>query len=49
MDSLLTVKEITLSNSAIVLPRSPLGNLFFGNSFLILPDLFSFNTPIPFL
>jgi len=50
MDSLLIVKEITLSSLVVALPRSPLGNLFFSNSsLLILPNLFSSNTPIPFL
>jgi len=50
MDSLLTKREITLSSLAIVPLRSPLGNLFFSNpSLLILPNLFSSNTPIPFL
>jgi len=49
MDSLLTAKEITPSSLAIALPGSLLGNLFFSNSSLILPNLFSSNTSIPFL
>jgi len=50
MDSLLIEKETDLSNSATALLRSPLGNLFFSNpSLLILPNLISSNTPIPFL
>jgi len=50
MDSLLIKREIT-PNTLVATPlRSPLGNLFFNNpSLLILPNLFSFNTPIPFL
>jgi len=49
-DSLLIEKEIDPSSSATALLRSPLGNLFFNNpSLLILPNLISFNTPIPFL
>jgi len=42
-------KETTLSNIVVTLPRSPLGNLFFSNLFLILPNLLFFNTPVPFL
>ena len=43
-------KEITLSSLVIVPPKSPLSGLFFSNpSLLILPNLFSSNTPIPFL
>jgi len=43
-------KEITLSNMVVALFRSPLGNSFFSDfSLLILPNLFSFNTSIPFL
>jgi len=50
MDSLLIVKKIDLSSSVTTLLKSPLGNLFFSNLFLlILPNLISFNTPIPFL
>jgi len=50
MDSLLTKKEIDLSSLATALLRSPLGDLFFSDSFLlILPNLISSNTPIPFL
>jgi len=44
------VKGTTLNSLAVALPGSPLGNLFFSNPFLlILPNLFSSNTPIPFL
>jgi len=43
-------KETTLSNIVVALPRSPLSDSFFGNSSsLVLPNLFSSNTPIPFL
>jgi len=50
MDSFPIEKKIDLSSSATALLRSPLGNLFFSNSsLLILPNLISFNTPIPFL
>jgi len=50
MDSLLVEKETDLSSLATTLLRSPLGNLFFSNPFLlILPNLISSNTPIPFL
>jgi len=50
MDFLLLAKEITLSSLVVALPGSPLGNLFFNNSsLLILPNLFPSNTPIPFL
>ena len=50
MDSLLSKKKIDLSSLATTLLRSPLGDLFFSNPFLlILPNLISFNTPIPFL
>ena len=49
-DSLLIEREITLNTLVGAPLRSPLSNLFFGDSFLlILPDLFSSNTPIPFL
>jgi len=49
MDSL-TKGETTLSNLAAVPPKSLLGGLFFSNpSLLILPNLFSSNTSIPFL
>jgi len=42
-------KETTLSNIVVALPGSPLGNLFFSDSsLLMLPNLFSSNTPIPF-
>jgi hypothetical protein len=50
MDPLLVEGEIPLSSLAIAPPKSPLGGSFFGNpSLLILPNLFSSNTPIPFL
>jgi len=50
MDSLLIEKKIDLSSLATTLFKSPLGNLFFSNPFLlILPNLISFNTPVPFL
>jgi len=50
MDSLLIEREITLSSLVATPLRSPLGDLFFSNpSLLILPNLFSSNTPIPFL
>jgi len=42
-------KETTLSNMVVALPRSPLGDSSFDNPFLILPNLLSSNTPIPFL
>jgi hypothetical protein len=49
MDSLLIEREITLSSLVAASLRSPLGNLFFSDpSLLILPNLFSSNTPIPF-
>jgi len=42
-------REITLSSSVIAPLGSPLGDLFFGNpSLLILPNLLSSYTPIPF-
>jgi len=42
--------ETTLSNVVVTPLRSPLGNLFFSNpSLLILFNLISFNTSIPFL
>jgi hypothetical protein len=42
--------EIIPSSSAIAPLKFPLGNLFFSSpSLLILPNLFSSNTPIPFL
>jgi len=45
-----SVIETILSSLVIVPPKSPLGSLFFSNpSLLILPNLFSSNTPIPFL
>ena len=50
MDSYYPRKEITLSNKVAIPPISPLGNSFFSNpSLLILPNLISSNTPIPFL
>jgi len=50
MDFLLAKKEIDLSSLATTLLRSPLDNLFFSNPFLlILPNLISSDTPIPFL
>ena len=42
-------KETTLSNIVVALPRSPLGNSSFSNPFLMLPNLLSSNTPVPFL
>jgi len=43
-------KEIDLNSSATALFRSPLGDLFFSDPFLlILPNLISSNTPVPFL
>jgi len=50
MDFLLIEREIA-PNTLVGTPlESPLDNLFFSNSFLlILPNLFSSNTPIPFL
>jgi len=49
-DSYLIETEITLSNMAVAPFRSPLNNLFFSNpSLLILPNLISSNTSIPFL
>ena len=42
--------EITLNTIEVNPLGSPLGNLFFGDpSLLMLPNPFSFNTPIPFL
>jgi len=50
MDFPLVKKEIDLSSLVTALLRSPLGDLFFSDSsLLILPNLISFNTPIPFL
>jgi len=50
MDFFLAKKEINLSSLATALLRSPLGNLFFSDfSLLILPNLISSNTPVPFL
>jgi len=50
MDSPLIEKEIDLSSSATALLRSPLGDLFFSDpSLLILPNLISSDTPVPFL
>jgi len=50
MDFLLIEKEINLSSLVTALLRSPLGNLFFSDpSLLILPNLISSDTPIPFL
>ena len=49
-DSRLPVGETTSSSSAGAPLRSPLGNSFFGDPFLlILPNLLPFNTPVPFL
>jgi len=42
-------KETVPSNIAVTPSKSPLGSLSFSNPFLILPNLLSFNTPIPFL
>jgi len=48
-DSLLIVRE-TPNTLVAAPPRSPLGNLFFSNSsLLMLPNPFSSNTSIPFL
>jgi len=45
-----SIREITPSSSAIAPLGSPLGDLFFGDpSLLILPNLLSSNTPVPFL
>jgi len=42
--------ETTLNSAVAAPPKSPLGGSFFSNpSLLILPNLFSSNTPIPFL
>ena len=50
MDSPLIAEKTALSTLVAAPLRSPLGNLFFSNpSLLILPNLLSFNTPIPFL
>ena len=50
MDSPLVGEEIILSSVVAAPPKSPLDNLFFSNPFLlILPNLISSNTPIPFL
>jgi len=49
IDFFLIVKETILSSLVIALPRSPLGNSFFNNPSLILPNLFSSDTSIPFL
>jgi len=49
-DLRLLAREITPSSLAGAPLRSPLGDLFFGDPFLLLlPDLLSFNTPVPFL
>jgi len=49
-DSRLLVRETTLNSLVGASLRSPLGNSFFGNPFLlILPNLLSSNTLIPFL
>jgi len=43
-------RETTLSSLVIAPLGSPLGDMFFGDPFLlILPNLLSSNTPIPFL
>ena len=42
-------KETALSNVVVAPPGSLLGNLSFGDPFLILSNLLSSNTPIPFL
>jgi len=48
-NSRLLVRETTLSSSVGAPLRSPLGNLFFYNpSLLMLPNLLSSNTPVPF-
>jgi len=50
MDSPLIKKEIGLSSLATTLLKSPLGDSFFSDPFLlILPNLISSDTPIPFL
>jgi len=50
MDPFLVERETTLSTLVAAPPKSPLGGSFFNNpSLLILPNLFSSNTPIPFL
>jgi len=50
MDSLLAKKEIDLNSLATTLLGSPLSNSFFSDPFLlILPNLISSNTPVPFL
>jgi len=49
-DLFLLEVEITLNSIAVAPYRSPLGNLFFSNPFLlILPNLISSNIFIPFL
>ena len=53
MDSILKEAE-TVYILVVVSPNNlarllPLANSFIFSSFLILPNLFSFNTPIPFL
>ena len=43
-------EETTISTLVARPPKSPLNNLFFSNPFLlILPNLISSNTSIPFL
>jgi hypothetical protein len=50
MDSYQLGKETVLNSLAGVPPISPLDDSFFSNpSLLILPNLFSSNTPVPFL
>ena len=50
MDSLLVGEEIILSSVVATPSKSPLDNSFFSNfSLLILPNLVSSNTSIPFL
>jgi len=49
VDLYLLAKKTTLNSLAGAPLGSPLGNLFFYNPFLlILPNLLSFNTSIPF-
>jgi hypothetical protein len=48
--SILLEREIVLNNLVVAPPKSPLTDSFFSNlSLLILPNLLSSNTPIPFL
>ena len=50
VDLCLPTRETTLSSLVGAPLRSPLGDLFFGDpSLLMLPNLLSSNTPIPFL